>query len=89
MSKHSNAQSGKMPRHTANKSTGIKRTGKFHGKSNSLGGGGRFAQVEARAAASGAKNPGAVAAMVGRRSLGKAKFQALAAKGRKRASHKK
>ena len=62
------------------KSSGIKKTGKFEGKSNRLGGGGRFKQVEAKARASGAKNP----AMVGRRSLGKAKFQRLATAGKKR-----
>ena len=72
----------------AHKMAGVKHTGTFEGKSNRLGGGGRFAQVEARAAKSGAKNPAAVAAVAGRRALGNAKFQALAAKGRARANRK-
>jgi len=67
------------------KSTGgIKKTGKFEGKSNRLGGGGRFKQVEAKARAAGAKNPAAIAAIAGRKSLGKAKFQRLATAGKKR-----
>lgn len=69
-----------MPVHAANKSAGIKRAGKFRGKSNALGGGGRFAQLRAQG-----KSP-ALAAYIGRQSLGKSKFQSLAAKGRARAS---
>lgn len=65
------------------KSTPIKKTGKFQGKSNKLGGGGRFAQVVAKVSAKGAKNPKALAAFIGRKSLGKAKFQKLAKKGKK------
>ena len=49
-----------------------------------LGEGGRFAAVEADAAASGARDPAAVAAAVGRRKYGKARFQKMAAAGRKR-----
>ncbi len=60
----------------------IKKTGKFQGKSNKLGGGGRFKQMVAQG-----KSP-ALAAYIGRKSLGKAKFQKLAAAGRKRASKK-
>jgi hypothetical protein len=41
-----------------------------------------FKAVEASAAASGARNPGAVAAAIGRKKYGKAKFQAAAAKGK-------
>jgi len=53
-------------------------------KANSAPGeGGRFAAVKASAAASGATNPGAVAAAIGRRKYGKARFQAMAAAGRK------
>lgn len=48
-----------------------------------LGQGGRFAAVEAKARASGARNPAAVAAAVGRKKYGKKKFQALAAAGRR------
>ncbi len=69
-------------------SGGIKKTGTYKGKSNKLGGGGRFAQVMAKAKAGGASNPAAVAAFVGRKSLGKSKFQSLAAKGKKRAMKK-
>ena len=57
--------------------TPIKKTGSFHGKSNALGGGGRFAQLVAQG-----KSP-ALAAYIGRKSLGKAKFQKLAAAGHK------
>lgn len=62
----------------------IKKSGTFEGKSNKLGGGGRFAQVEAKAKASGAKNPAAVAAIAGRKSLGASKMNDLARKGRAR-----
>ena len=48
-----------------------------------LGQGGRFAAVEASARASGARDPAAVAAAVGRKKYGKKKFAALGAKGRK------
>ncbi len=74
----------KSAKHEKRKIGEIKHTGKFEGKSNRLGGGGRFAQVEAKARAGGAKNPAAVAAIAGRKSLGKAKFQKLAAAGKKR-----
>lgn len=58
----------------------LKKTGKFQGKSNKLGGGGRFKQLVAQG-----KSP-ALAAYIGRKSLGKAKFQKLAVKGRERAN---
>lgn len=48
-----------------------------------LGEGGRFAAVEESAAKSGARNPAAVAAAMGRKALGAKKFNRLAAKGRK------
>lgn len=51
-----------------------------------LGSGKRFAAVEAAAAASGAKNPAAVAAMAGRKKFGAKKMGVLAAKGRRRAA---
>lgn len=41
-----------------------------------------FAKVKASAAASGARNPGAVAAAAGRKKYGKAKFQKAAAAGK-------
>lgn len=47
-----------------------------------LGGGGRFAKVKAAAAKSGAKNPGAVAAMAGMKKYGKAKMQKMAQAGK-------
>ena len=53
-------------------------------KSTKLGGGGRFAAIKEKAAKSGARDPGAVAAAIGRKKYGKAKFQELAAKGRKK-----
>ena len=47
-----------------------------------LGSGGRFAKLKSRLAARGARNPGALAAYIGRRAYGKKKFAALGAKGR-------
>lgn len=48
-----------------------------------LGAGGRFAAVEAAAKKSGAKNPAAVAAAVGRKKYGAKRMSKMAAKGRK------
>jgi len=48
-----------------------------------LGTGQRFAQLKAQLARRGAKNPGALAAWIGRKKYGKKRFQQLAAKGRK------
>jgi hypothetical protein len=42
-----------------------------------------FAKVESSVAKKGAKNPGALAAWIGRRKYGKGKFQSAAAKGKK------
>lgn len=50
-----------------------------------LGAGGRFAAVEAAAKKSGAKNPAAVAAMVGRKKYGNTKMAKMAARGRRQA----
>lgn len=55
----------------------LKKTGTFEGKSNKLGGGGRFKQLESQG-----KSP-ALAAYIGRKSLGDKKFNSLAAKARK------
>lgn len=55
----------------------VKKTGKFQGKSNKLGGGGRFKQLEAQG-----KSP-ALAAFIGRKKYGKKKFQSLSKKGKK------
>ena len=51
-----------------------------------LGSGKRFAAVEKSAAASGAENPAAVAAVAGRKKYGAKRFNALAAKGRHHAA---
>lgn len=50
-----------------------------------LGQGGRFAAIEAKAKASGARNPAAVAAAAGRAKYGNKRMAAMAAKGRKQA----
>lgn len=60
----------------ATESKTTKKTGTFAGKSNKLGGGGRFAQLESKGLS------GALAATIGRKKFGKAKFQSLAAKGK-------
>lgn len=49
-----------------------------------LGSGARFKAVEKSAAASGARNPAAVAAAAGRAKYGEKKMAKMAAKGRKR-----
>jgi len=54
-------------------------------KSAPLGSGKRFGIVEKSAAASGAKNPAAVAAAIGRKKYGNKKMTAMAVKGKKRA----
>ena len=51
-------------------------------KTAKLGSGKRFAAVEASAKASGAKNPGAVAAMAGRKKYGAKKMAKMSAKGK-------
>jgi hypothetical protein len=53
-------------------------------KSSPPGGGGRFKAVEAEAAASGARNPAAVAAAVGRKKYGAKGMAKMAARGRKK-----
>ena len=58
-------------------------------KSMKLGMGGRFAKVVASVKRSGAKNPAAVAASIGRKKYGAAKMAKMAAAGRKRAARKK
>jgi HK97 family phage prohead protease len=50
-----------------------------------LGSGARFAKLKSSLAAKGAKNPGALAAWIGRRKFGKKKFAGLAAKARGKA----
>ena len=53
-------------------------------KSMKLGGGGRFAAVEAAAKKSGASNPKAVAAAVGIKKYGVKKMEAMAHKAKER-----
>jgi hypothetical protein len=53
-------------------------------KSMKLGGGGRFAKLKKQLAAKGAKNPGAVAAAIGREKYGQAKMTKMAVKGKKK-----
>lgn len=55
-----------------------KKTGKFKGKSNKLGGGGRFAQMEAKGASP------ALAAFIGRKIYGKKKMSKMAKRGKER-----
>lgn len=55
------------------------------GKSMKLGGGGRFAAIKAKAAASGAENPAAVAAAAGISAHGKKRMTDWATLGKARA----
>jgi histidyl-tRNA synthetase len=48
-----------------------------------VGGGGRYKKLVKELAASGAKDPKALAASIGRKKYGKEKFQEMAAKGKK------
>jgi hypothetical protein len=52
-------------------------------KTAKLGSGARFKAVEASAKASGAKNPAAVAAAIGRKKYGAKKMESMAQKGKK------
>ena len=54
-----------------------------------LGGGGRYEQLIGELEKKGVREPRALAAFIGRKKLGKAKFQSLAAKGRRRAEREK
>jgi len=55
---------------------------KLYGKNvPKLGSGGRFKKL--KASIKGARDPGAVAASIGRKKYGKKKFQSMAAKGKK------
>lgn len=55
-------------------------------KSMALGGGGRFQKLKKELAGQGVKDPGALAASIGRKKYGKKKFQQMAAKGKRKAS---
>jgi hypothetical protein len=65
-------------------SSGKSKTGGKKGKAPKLGSGKRFKQVAASAAKSGARDPNAVAASVGRKKYGAKKMAAMSAAGRKR-----
>lgn len=54
-----------------------------------LGGGGRYEKLVGELEKKGVKDPGALAAYIGRKKLSKEKFQSLAAKGRRRAMREK
>jgi hypothetical protein len=54
-----------------------------------LGGGGRFKALTKKLSHKGVRDPKAVAAAIGRKKLGKKKFQALAATGERRALRKR
>ena len=54
-------------------------------KSTRPGGGGRFAALKKKLAAQGAKDPGALAAAIGRKKYGKRKMSKWASQGKKRA----
>lgn len=56
-----------------------------HAKSKPVGEGSRFAAVKAEAAASGARDPGAAAAAIGRRKYGAKRMARMAARGRRKA----
>jgi hypothetical protein len=54
-----------------------------------LGGGGRYEKLIGELEKKGVREPRALAAYIGRKKLGNAKFQSLAAKGRRRAEREK
>lgn len=64
----------------------LKKTGKYKGKSNKLGGGGRFAQIEDALMKKGKskKAASAIAASIGMKQYGKAKMMMWAHAGMKR-----
>lgn len=53
----------------------------YRGKSMRKGGGGRFAKLEDKFSKQGVKNPGALAAALGRKKYGKQEFQKMASTG--------
>lgn len=81
------AYMAKKKRTTSTKST-VKKSGTYKGKSNAIGGGGRFAQVTDAVMKSnppgGIKEAKAIAAIQGRKALGAKKFNSLGAKARKK-----
>lgn len=75
--KYAGKKAGMMP--STQKSEPIKKTGSTDGKPNSLGGGGRFQQMEDQG-----KSP-ALAAFIGRKMYGKKKMGKMSAAGKKSA----
>ena len=65
------------------------KTKKTTAKKPKLGTGKRFASLESKLKSKGAKDPGALAAAIGRKKYGNAKMAKLSAAGRKRAAKKK
>ena len=57
---------------------------KRSGRKPKLGTGARFKALKGKLRRKGVKNPGALAASIGRKKYGKAKFQKMAAAGRRR-----
>ena len=57
------------------------------GRKPKLGSGKRFASLKSKLARRGARNPGALAAYIGRKKYGHNRFAKLAAKARKRRAH--
>jgi hypothetical protein len=55
-------------------------------KKAKLGSGKRFAALKKKLASKGVKNPGGLAAFIGRKKYGKKKMSSLAAKGKRRKS---
>lgn len=54
------------------------------GKSMKIGGGGRFQKLKKELAKKGVDDPAALAASIGRKKYGAKKFQAMAAKGKRK-----
>jgi hypothetical protein len=54
-----------------------------------LGGGGRYEKLVSSLEKKGVRDPKALAAAIGRKKLGRERFQSLAAKGRRRAEREK
>lgn len=84
-------QKNKVTKAVAKKAKATPKT--YKGKSLRLGGGGQFAkmtdQIKAGSPGYSTAEAKAVAASIGRKKLGKSKFQKLATAGRKRAAKKK
>jgi hypothetical protein len=62
---------------------------KRSGSKAPVGSGKRFTALKGQLARKGVRNPGALAASIGRKKYGKAQFQAMSAAGRKRAGKRR